>query len=369
MRLVRRQPLLVSAVIACALAAACGDSESPTVTLTTPTATGAVSAPVPQSPVGEEQLDTLRPTLRVANATSSQGGTKTYEFQTADNPEFRAAGSPGSFVTFAYRVGVPEGGDGRTTVTFDVDLQPTTRFYWRARAYLEGAPGPWSSTATFKTKVQAFINGTSVYDPLIGTPSVGETRGIFYFPAGDPFGAGAKIDDGTSYISYRLGSPLTEGEVSFNATRIKTGDSSFDNQYRVITMQDGTGDIATNAWRVSADKRSPADGGRGRLEFFVNGASSGRVESGPQSWDERKTYFLRLEWRAGTARFRIYDGNTDGAPLKIDLSTSYSGTYSPPNHVINIGTRNGETMRDMRVSNVWISAQPRPASLGSALDR
>ena len=369
MSVVRRQALLVSAVIACALAAACGDSESPTVTLTTPTATGAVSAPVAQAPVGDEQLDTLRPTLRVANATASQGGTKTYEFQAADNPEFRASGTPGSYATFAYRVGVPEGGDGRTSVIVDVDLQPATRFYWRARAYLDGAPGPWSSTATFRTKVQAFINGTSVYDPLIGTPSVGETSGVFYFPAGDPFGAGAKIDDGTSYISYRLGAPLTEGEVSFNASRIKTGDSSFDNQYRVITMQDGTGDISSNPWRVSADKRSPADGGRGRLEFFVNGASPGLVESGSQSWDERKTYFLRLEWRAGTARFRIYDGNTDEAPLKVDLASSYSGTYSPPNHVINIGARNGQTMRDMRVSNVWISAQLRPASLGSALDR
>jgi hypothetical protein len=68
-------------------AAGCGKDSVPT----TPTPVAAnVTAPAPDSPANDEQLDNLRPTLTVRNATSDQTGTRMYEFQISDNTGFTA---------------------------------------------------------------------------------------------------------------------------------------------------------------------------------------------------------------------------------------------------------------------------------------
>ena len=70
-----RIPLyLFVAAVACG-SAACGDEKSPTApTPAAPTLT----APAIESPATDQQLDTLRPTLIVRNATSDQSGSRTY---------------------------------------------------------------------------------------------------------------------------------------------------------------------------------------------------------------------------------------------------------------------------------------------------
>ena len=67
----------------------------------------------------------------------------------------------------------PEGTDGKTAFTPDTDLQPTTVFYWRARAVQGTATGPWSDTGTFRSKLVGFIRAGELYDPLIHGETVG----------------------------------------------------------------------------------------------------------------------------------------------------------------------------------------------------
>ena len=103
---------------------------------------------MPESPANNDQLDTLRPTLTVTNGTSTQSGARTYEFQISDRADFAAMSAPaGTFMIVATKTGVPEGTNGRTSYTPDQDLQPTTRFYWRARVAQGAATSDWSADA------------------------------------------------------------------------------------------------------------------------------------------------------------------------------------------------------------------------------
>ena len=102
LRLIRLFPLLLVSTFAIA----CGSGSSPTrqvpVGPTAPSAgpsgSGSVpvtlTAPLPISPVNGDQLATLRPTLTVQNGTSSsQSGTRTYEFQVSDRTDFSLGAS------------------------------------------------------------------------------------------------------------------------------------------------------------------------------------------------------------------------------------------------------------------------------------
>ena len=62
---------------------------------------------------------------------------------------------------------VAEGANGTTSWTPDQDLQPTTVFYWRARARQGTAVSAWSATGTFKSKLVGFNRAGELYDPLI----------------------------------------------------------------------------------------------------------------------------------------------------------------------------------------------------------
>ena len=80
----------------------------------------------------------MRPTLTVQNVTSDQpSGTRTYEFQVSDTTSFTSATTSSVITGFNAQVGktgVAEGANGKTSWTPDSDLQPTTVFFWRARA-------------------------------------------------------------------------------------------------------------------------------------------------------------------------------------------------------------------------------------------
>src|SRR6187551_882270 len=119
-------------VLLSGLAAACGGGDD------SPTAPGAspstLAAPALNSPADAAQLTTLRPTFVVANSTSAQSGTRTYEFQISDRSDFSAS-TPGTLAGFTVSTnpsGLPEGGGGTTSYTVQSDLQPATRMYWRS---------------------------------------------------------------------------------------------------------------------------------------------------------------------------------------------------------------------------------------------
>ena len=118
---------------------------TPTVPVTTPLAL--------VSPASDDQLSTLRPTLSVTTPATALAG-RTYEFQIADQSDFNVGtGSKSAYYSVnVTKTGVAESA-GTTAFTAEQDLQPATRFYWRARWTNGTATSDWSSTGTFRTQI------------------------------------------------------------------------------------------------------------------------------------------------------------------------------------------------------------------------
>lgn len=347
--------------------AACGGTGGSTELPASPldpsgTNTANVTAPTPESPSDDAQLDSIRPTLRVTNATSTGGGSRSYEFQIADNSNF--ASTAGSVLTtFAVAVtqaGIPEGSDGRTSFTPAVDLLPSTRYYWRARAAAGSSIGPWSGSSRFRTKIDSFKSGNQAYDLLTNGRTVADqVRNISYASASDA-NPGCKLEGPDSFIRYQMAT-LSEGEVSFILRRVKPWDPSFSGQVKLLTMQDGTGDFNSNPFRVSVEKRPDPEQERIVLRWTAQG-NHVTAQSGDLDWQDLRPFYFKLEWRSGTARLRVYLGENDAAPLFADVSTPYTGTYNPGSHNVIIGSLSNDSHRDIRASRVYIGPGPRPVS-------
>ncbi|HXH05042.1 MAG TPA: hypothetical protein VNI83_00470, partial [Vicinamibacterales bacterium] len=309
-----------------------------------------LTAPAPMSPADGSQLDTVRPTLRIRNATSSGAGARMYEFQIADNSSFTVvAGQTGTAVVAVSQAGIPEGPDGTTSYQVPVDLLPTTMYHWRARALQGASVGPWSSTSRFRTKIDSFKSGNQAFDILTNGRTVADSyRNLSYEFEGSA-NPGAKLNGHDSYLMYRI-TTLREGEISLIARRTKPDQNGV-----ILSMQDGTGDFNSNAFRVRVEK---PDASRVVLEM-VSQNSGQTVEAGV-GWEDHRPYFIRLEWRGGTARLRIHRGENAAAPVVAELSTSYTQPYSPANHVVLVGSLAGTTMKDVRYSRLYIGPGPRP---------
>ncbi|OFW22421.1 MAG: hypothetical protein A3H97_16775 [Acidobacteria bacterium RIFCSPLOWO2_02_FULL_65_29] len=85
--------------------------------------------------------------LTVNNATSTAGGTRTYDFQVADSQTALGAGAS----LLASSTGVAEGAGGQTSYQLNATLASSKRYFWRARAVQGATDGPWSSVFRFQT--------------------------------------------------------------------------------------------------------------------------------------------------------------------------------------------------------------------------
>src|SRR5262249_20183484 len=135
--------------------ATCSSSRAPL----TPTPAGAkLTAPAPESPADSAALTVLRPTLIVRNGSSDQSAARFYEFHVSDRSDFSGTSSSSSiaFSVLARKSGIPEGPGGTTSYTVDFDLQPTTRFYWRARMVQGAIASDWSATRSFTTPIMGY---------------------------------------------------------------------------------------------------------------------------------------------------------------------------------------------------------------------
>ncbi|HET7219298.1 MAG TPA: hypothetical protein VFJ02_14675 [Vicinamibacterales bacterium] len=367
--------VLLSAALAAA-AAACGDDSSPT--NPTPVA-AAVTAPSLGAPADNEQLDTLRPTLTVRNATADQPGTRVYEFQIADNTNFTAATSsnvPG-FAATVSKTGVPEGSGGTTSFTVEQDLQPTTVFYWRARAVQGSATGPWSSTGRFKSKLVGFNRPGELYDPLIHGETVGEIVGSATFLPG----RGIQLNSGTSYVKYLLPQTITSGEFSMDVEGLRANGPG--DKAKVFGMQEGQDDFITNRYRVDIQYRGAAGFPPNAITFraLYGSGSDLSVRYEPDTTTRFNSVFAlnpatTYHWRANWGsefRLTVIDGGVAGTVIYNVGMRSPNGTYAPNPHYAYLGAPVGRsgaeaaTIPGTIYRNVWLSSRARPASLGSAL--
>src|SRR5215218_9430611 len=204
----KKLSLLVCAVV---FVTACTKNKT---TPAAPTASAApqLAAPALDGPAEDLQLSTMRPELSVVNGTSSQpAGTRTYEFQIADNDAFSPVAASGATVA--------ENAAGKTTFTPADDLQPTTRMFWRVRMTQGTTTSDWSKTGKFRTRLVGYNKPGELYDPLVHGETVGSPVGNFSFVADK----GIRLNDVFSYVVYQLPQTVSTGEFSMEVEGLRPG--------------------------------------------------------------------------------------------------------------------------------------------------
>jgi hypothetical protein len=366
-----RKALLSFSLVA---AAACGE-KSPS--SPTPVGNATLTAPQPASPSDGEQMSTLRPTLTVQNGGSDRNGTRTYEFQISDRSDFTSSTTSlvTSYAVVVSKADVPEGADGRTSFTPEQDLQPTTRFYWRARVVQGGSTSEWSATRRFNSKLVGFIRGGEAYDPLIHSESVGERVGSVDFVPGK----GIRLNDHTSYVRYLLPQTLTSGEFSMEVEGLRPNAPG--NKTKVFGMQEGQDDFITNRYRVDVQYRGsggvPPNAITWRAMF---GSDDEKLEPDQAirfasvfPLDPSRTYFWKAVWNQSGFRLQVLNGGMNGSTMYDYGVTDETVLYNPNPHYVYLGTPTGRSGDESAsipgtiYRNVWIGNRPRPESLGSAL--
>jgi hypothetical protein len=360
-----------------AVAAACGGGKDSPASPTPVAAT--LTAPALDSPAVNEQLDTLRPTLTVKNATADQAGTRTYEFQISDSTTFSSA-LTSEIVGFASTVGktaIPEGSGGKTSWSPDTDLQPTTLFYWRARAVQGSATGPWSEVGQFRSRLVGFSRPGELYDPLIHGETVGQVVGdATWLP-----GQGLRLNNNLSYVKYLLPQTVTNGEFSMDVMGLRANGPG--DKAKVFGMQEGQDDFITNRYRVDIQYRGVNGVPPNSITFraLYGSAEKLSLRYEPDTATRFASVFLLdpstvYHWKAtwgSEFRVTVLNGGTSGSVLYNVGVASPNGPYAPSPQYAYLGAPTGRsgseaaTIPGTIYRNVWLGNHPRPDSLGSAL--
>jgi len=331
-----------------------------------------LTAPALDAPADDLQLSTLRPELTVVNGTSSQpAGTRTYEFQIADNESFSPVAVSGT--------GVAENAGGKTSFTPTDDLQPTTRMYWRARFTQGSTTSDWSKVSRFKTRLVGYSRPGELYDPLVHGETVGSAVGNYSFVADK----GIRLNDIYSYVLYQLPQTLTNGEISMEVEGLRPNGPG--GKPKIFQMLDSATAIPSSSKHmINAQYRGTPGNPDNSVAFkaVLGSLSSAVVEpdiakrgQSVLMLDPSRTYFWQGKWTEHSFRLVVRDGNSEGSVLyDYTMTTSGGGNGFAPNpHYVFLGSNYEKftpltgSFPGMTVRNVWISSSPRPASLGSAL--
>jgi hypothetical protein len=351
-----RKVLLYTATALLGLGVACSKSSpnpsSPSATVAPETeaapdgSTLKVPAPTTTSPTGGGQVQD--PLTLVASTVSPKfGGTAalTYRFEVRSGSTVVASGTAA--------------GSG-SSVSFMPVVEPDTSFTWRVRAESQGAFGPWSSDASFRSPEGAYIRGNEVRDPM----TIGRT-------VGTPFGAtrvtpqGFQLMTQSSHVRYQIDT-LEAGEFSLMVTGVDEGNPG--DKTKILSMQEGTGDITANDYRFTAEKRG--------ADYFLPGATTFRIITGggdephdgarlPVAYSDERWYFWKATWAHNFAQLDVReDGPTGRVIYSQRVATHHA--YRPVPHMVYLGAPVGRagpidaSVPGAIYKNVYVGPGPRP---------
>jgi hypothetical protein len=143
---------------------------------------------------------------------------------------------------------------------------------------------------------------------------------------------------------------------------------------KVMSMQEGGGDITANDYRFSVEQRGRDYGTPGVIQFRIitgDASSDDSIADAPRflpsgGMSDGQWYFWKMAWATGWARVTVREGGENGRII-WDWTVHTNGhPYRPVPHVIHIGAPVGRagpanaTIAGMIVKNLWVSANPRP---------
>lgn len=348
------------AAVVCTLSlTACSKSSStPSAPSVTP-ATGAggstlkTTTPAPQSPINNEQPVTTPIVLVASNASPTYASNVPLQYR------FEIYDAGGAVVHSA----LTAAGSGATSYSVPIDLEGDRPYAWSVRTEYQGAVGAWAARAGFVAPTTTgYIRGTELYDPLLNGKSIGNIVGpVTFIP-----GVGVKLDTMTSYIAYQLQGTLEEGEISAIVTNMPTNTEG--NKTKVFAMAQGYGDLTTNAFRMTVEKRGDSQGSVAwRFITDRDQVDTEGAERVGRNFNPSLAYYFRATWGFNFFfRLTINEGGVDGREI-YNFGKPYEGYYEPNPHVVYIGSppnRSGpdnQSILDMVIRQLWVSSRPRPS--------
>ena len=390
-------PLLLS-VCVLAMTVSCGSkSTTPTQpsgstggTATPGPVTPSAAAPSLDAPSADQQLTTLRPTLSVRNGTASQTGAKTYDFQISTKSDFSAETGPTSaYYGIALTKTAVAEGTSTTAFPVDQDLQPATRFYWRARWVQGSTTGEWSATNTFRTQIAGYNRLGELYDPLVNGATLAE---LLFKRTAFIAGKGLRIDDSDSYARYKLQQTITNGEFSLDIEGISNAPVSENTdtaKLKIMSMHDSIFDHYQSSYLMNVQYRGFNGNPPHAIAFkMLLGEDDddhklepdlGTRTASIRALNAANTYHWKATWGGGV-RVQVFDGgvggvNGSGSGVGGGQIYDYGKTapflYAPNPHYAYLGVNNSGSETGswpMAVyRNVWLASRGRPVSLGSAM--
>jgi len=314
-----------------------------------------VSAPGLVSPVGGVQLTDANATLRI-NAVNGKYGSTTLAF----NYRYQVMTNSGTVIE--------EKTSAATSFTTTAQFDVKTTYKWRARAEYQGAFGPWSNTETFVSldKVNGYIRGNELYDPMTEGKTIGAIFGSVTWHGAQ----GVEMDSESSYIQYQLQNFLAAGEMSALITNVGVVSPNEDPKDRIFSMREGDAAINDNIYRMTVDKR-----GNGAIAWrFLSGQNCGGCyiettggERQVYPFHESLTYFVKATWGHGSFNVQFREGGVNGNVI-YDFGKQYDREYTPAPHMVFAGSpyQGGDrgdpaTIEGMIIRQLWVSGNPRPS--------
>jgi hypothetical protein len=242
--------------------------------------------------------------------------------------------------------------NGVTTSVAVTTLVADTIHTWRVRATYNGLVGPWSTGATFRTAIQAFINfaTSSVFDPLVIGSTVGVRHGGIFTKQG---WQALEYSDG---IDYDL-KACPSCRMEFDITNVVNGlDQDEAGDWKFFSMGDGSvfnnfGAFRDAWYKMHLEQRGDGDGTGMKLIWRILNDDDDHMTkftTGGPDWDPNKVYHFLVQWTPNSYLITI---NND-----VWFSGSLQGPYVPPNFRITLGCYpRSETMKDAIWSNIKIN--------------
>jgi hypothetical protein len=269
--------------------------------------------------------------------------------------------------TVVYDSGITGGVGSGNNVTHTVPssaVNPDTDYTWRVRGESGGGFASWSADGSFKSPVGAYIRGNEIRDPLTIGRTVGEAHGVEFNSKG------LELLTQESRVTYRLSQNLQAGEFSVMVTGFDEGSPG--DKTKILSMQEGDGDLTTNDYRFTFEKRGSSyiTPGATTWRMIMGDADehNGRIFDGdrlPVAYSDERWYFWKVTWGTRT----VCEVREDGPNGRIIYQTS-RGTggfvYRPVPHVVHLGASVGRagaidaSIPGAIYKNVWVGAGPRP---------
>ncbi|MBA3297533.1 MAG: hypothetical protein H0U19_11400, partial [Acidobacteria bacterium] len=224
-----------------------------------------------------------------------------------------------------------------------------------------------------------FLRAGELYDPLVHGETVGERVGSTSFIVGK----GLQLNNGMSFVRYRLPATIRAGEYSMDVEGLRANNPGAD-KAKVFGMQDGDDDFITNDYRIDIQYRGTTGSPPNAIQWRViyGDADDLNVRYEPDTakrfasvflLNPATTYHWKFTW-GSTVRLTMIEGGLGGNTLYDFGLPAPRGQYNPPRHVAYLGAPVGRSGNESAsiagaiYRNVWLSDRPRPATLGSALE-